>query len=374
MKKLIFFVSEDWYFCSHRLPLAIAAKKAGYNVTVITRVNECGNIIEQAGLKLVPLNLKRRSTNVFSEMYLLIQLYKIYQNEKPDIVHHIALKPVLYGSMIALLTKVPRVVNALAGLGFLFSSRTYKALLMRPIISILFRLLLNRKNTRVILQNPDDVSLMCNKKIIFKSNVSLIRGSGVDTEIYKYHKEKLESPIVLLASRLLWDKGIKEFVEAARILKDKGIDARFVLVGEGDIENPSVVPIKQLQCWANEGVIEWWGREDDMPSILAQAHIVCLPSFYGEGVPKVLIEAASCGRPIVTTNTPGCKEIVKHNVNGFLVPIRESYAVAEAIGTLINSPDLRSKMGLKGRMLVKTEFSLEQVNQETLSVYRDLFH
>ena len=367
-------MSEDWYFCSHRLPLAIAAKKAGYNVTVITRVNECGNIIEQAGLKLVPLNLKRRSTNVFSEMYLLIQLYKIYQNEKPDIVHHIALKPVLYGSMIAFLTKVPRVVNALAGLGFLFSSRTYKALLMRPIISILFRLLLNRKNTRVILQNPDDVSLMCNKKIIFKSNVSLIRGSGVDTEIYKYHKEKLESPIVLLASRLLWDKGIKEFVEAATILKDKGIDARFVLVGEGDIENPSVVPIKQLQYWANEGVIEWWGREDDMPSILAQANIVCLPSFYGEGVPKVLIEAASCGRAIVTTNTPGCKEIVKHNVNGFLVPIRDSYAVAEAIGTLINSPDLRNKMGLKGRMLVKKEFSLEQVNQETLNVYRDLFH
>ena len=174
---------------------------------------------------------------------------------------------------------------------------------------------------------------------------------------------------MILASRLLWDKGVGEFVDAARQLKQQGVSARFVLVGEGDSENPAAIPDHQLQAWHEQGAVEWWGRREDMPKVLAGSHIVCLPSAYGEGVPKVLIEAAACGRPIVTTDAPGCREIVENGLNGFLVPLHDATAVAEVLKKLIDSPQLRRTMGMRGRELVEREFSLDKVNNETLSLY-----
>lgn len=369
--KIFYWVTEDWYFCSHRLDLAIAAKEYGFDVTVITRVRSHGGRIKAAGIKIIPLDLSRRGMNPLAEFRIINRLISIYRDEQPDIVHHVALKPVLYGTIASLFARVPCVVNALAGMGFLFSSQSLKARAVRPLVKMVFRLLLNRRNSRVILQNPDDVRLMCDSRVLNRERIALIRGSGVDTRKFTVMPEQSGQPIVVLASRLLWDKGVGEFVDAAKQLKVQGVRARFVLVGEGDAANPANIPDKQLQNWQEEGNVEWWGRRDDMPQIFAQAHIVCLPS-YREGLPKVLIEAASCGRPIVTTDAPGCREIVQDGVNGFLVPVRDATAVAEALRKMIGSPELRSQFGARGRDLVEREFTQEKVNTETLKVYEGL--
>ncbi len=224
----------------------------------------------------------------------------------------------------------------------------------------------------LILQNPDDVDLLVGSGTVNRDRVSLVMGSGVDTEEYSQQPESNSVPVVLLASRLLWDKGIGEFVEAASVLKKEGIRVRFVLAGEGDDENPGSISNSQLNTWQDQGDVELWGRRSDMPTVFAKSHIVCLPTNYGEGVPKVLIEAASCGRPIVTTDTPGCREIVKDGVNGILVPTKDVDALVRAIRTLLNSPDLRSRMGHEGRLLVKRKFSLSKVVSETLAVYESM--
>ncbi len=370
--KLLFFVSEDWYFCSHRLSLALAAVEVGFDVTVVTRVRSHGEQIKSSGLKLIPFELSRRGMNPLRELLVIGRLVSIYRDAQPDIVHHVALKPVLYGTIASLFAKVPCVVNALAGLGFLFSSQSLKVRSVRPLVKLVFRLLLNRRNSRVILQNPDDVRLMCDGHVLNRQRIALIRGSGVDIRQFTVLPEPSGQPIVILASRLLWDKGVGEFVEAAKQLRAQGVSARFVLVGEGDAANPSAIPDKQLRYWHEKGDVEWWGRRDDMPAVIGQSHIVCLPSSYREGVPKVLIEAASCGRPIVTTDAPGCREIVLDGVNGFLVPLRDATAVAEALKELLDSSDLRRKMGARGRALVEKEFSLDRVNNETLALYEEL--
>ncbi len=371
-KKLLFFVTEDWYFCSHRLPLALAAKEAGFDVSVVTRVRSHGEQIKSAGLRLFPLELSRRGINPLRELQVIGGLVSIYRAEQPDIVHHVALKPVMYGSIASRMANIPHIVNAMAGLGFLFSSRSLKARIVRPLVMRIFRFLLNFRGSRVILQNPDDVRVMCDSGVVERSRIALIRGSGVDTLEFPVQAEPAAEPLVILASRLLWDKGIGEFVEAARQLRRQGVSARFALVGEGDAENPSTISDEQLRAWHEEGVIELWGRKEDMPNVFARSHIVCLPSSYGEGVPRVLIEAAACGRPIVTTDAPGCREIVQDGLNGFLVPLRDAAAVAEALKKLIDSPVLRRTMGAKGRELVESEFSLERVNNETLALYGEL--
>jgi glycosyltransferase involved in cell wall biosynthesis len=320
-------------------------------------------------LKLIPIEISRRSKNPFVEVALVWQLTKIYKDLRPDIVHHVAVKPVIYGSIAAKLAGVPAVVNAMAGLGFLFSSEKFLARVLRPTIKFVFRFLLNNQRTTVILQNPDDLEVLCGGGIVDRNRVRLIRGSGVDTAIYKRWHETEEVPIVLLASRLLWDKGIGEFVEAARRIRREGMQVRFVIAGVGDDENPTSISSSQLQEWSEEGDVEIWGHCTDMPAVFAGVHIVCLPTNYGEGVPKVLIEAASCGRPIVATDAPGCREIVIDGKNGILIQVSDSEALATAIRKLLRSPETRSRMGEFGRKLVEEKFALERVNRETLEIY-----
>jgi glycosyltransferase involved in cell wall biosynthesis len=372
--KLLYFVTEDWYFCSHRLPLALAAQDAGYDVAVVTHVNEHGEAIRRARIRLIPFSLSRRGMNPLSELAVLARLIVLYRKEKPDLVHHVAMKPVLYGSLAARLSGVPHVVNALAGLGYVFTSDQPKAKLLRPVIGSVFSMLLNSRRSRLILQNQDDRSLFIRKQFISEERIRLIRGSGVDTAVFSPTPEPAGIPVVMLASRMLWDKGIKEFVEAARQLKTRSVYARFVLVGDTDPHNPSAIPKEQLTAWQSEGVIEWWGHKEDMPTVFSKSHIICLPSFYGEGVPKVLIEAAASGRPIVTTNTPGCREIVKNEENGLLVPVRNAEELADAIQRLVASPELRKKMGARGREIVVSEFAIEKVISETMTVYEELLN
>ena len=363
--KLLFFVTEDWYFCSHRLALAVAAREAGFGVVVVTRVREHGEVIRRAGLDLIPFEISRRGLNPFRELGALTRLTDLYRREKPDLVHHVAMKPVLYGTLAARLAGVPHIVNALAGMGWLFTSASLMARFIKPLVALTFRFLL--RQTSVIVQNPDDAALMAG---IGLGRTRLIRGSGVDAKAFRPGIEPNGTPLVVLPARMLWDKGVGEFVEAARQLKARGVVACFALVGEPDPENPASVSKAQLAAWHAETVVEWWGQRANMPQILAQAHVVCLPS-YREGLPKALLEAAACGRPIVTTNVPGCREIVRDGDNGLLVPVCDAPALAEALARLIADPDMRRRMGERGRALVVGEFSQERVIAETLAVYRE---
>lgn len=362
--KLLFFVSEDWYFCSHRLSLAVAASKAGYEVVVLTRVNKHGETIRSAGLRLIPFSLSRRGMNLVGELLTLLRLFLVYRREKPDLVHHVAMKPVLYGTLAARLNRVPNVVNALAGMGWLFTSGSVTARFLNPLVRLAFRVLL--RPTGVMVQNPDDAALMADLGL---PNIHVVRGSGVDIRQFKPHGEVPGVPLVVLPARMLWDKGIGEFVAAARQLKVRGVSGRFALVGAPDKENPTSISLKQLADWQNEGVVEYWGHRDDMAEVLSLAHIVCLPS-YREGLPKALLEAAACGRPIVATDATGCREIVRDGENGLLVPLRNSQALADAIERLLNDASLRHRFGQRSRKIIEAEFSLEQIVAETLAVYR----
>lgn len=369
--RLLFVVTEDWYFCSHRLHIAVAARRAGFDVAVATRVGRDAARIEAAGLRLHGIGLARGGLHPWRELMSFLELLRIYRRERPDLVHHVAVKPVIYGSLAAWLSGVPRVVNALAGLGFLFSSRSLKARLLRPLATIAYRLLLGGRGRVLILQNPDDRDMFARRGLAPTAAIRLIRGSGVDTGRYCPRPEPEGVPLVVLPARLLRDKGVLEFVEAARILRANGVAARFALVGEGDPENPASIAPARIDAWRAEGVVEAWGRRDDMADVFGLSALVCLPS-YREGLPKALLEAASCGRAIVATDVPGCREAVAHGDNGLLVPPHDATALAGAIASLLADPSLRRRMGERGRQRVVAQFAEDRIAAETLAVYREL--
>lgn len=369
--KLLFVVSEDWYFWSHRLPLALTARNADFDVVLATHITELKDAIEAAGVRVLPLDIRRSSMNPIEGLKLLITLIDLYKRERPDIVHHVAMKPVLCGSIAARLAGVRAVVNALAGLGFVFVSSSAKARLLRPPMRGALRWALNRSGSVLILQNPEDLDQFVSGGLIARERACLIRGSGVDTVQFRCAPEPGGIPIVVLPARMLWDKGVGEFINAARRLRARGVEGRFVLVGEPDQANPSAISKDQLDAWQREGIVEWWGHRPDMSMVLTCSHIVCLPS-YGEGLPKVLLEGAACGRPLVATNVRGCREIVRDGDNGLLVPVRDVEALAGAIERLITNRALRKRMGARGREIVEAEFTDKLVANQTLKIYRKL--
>jgi glycosyltransferase involved in cell wall biosynthesis len=364
--KLLFLVTEDWYFVSHRLSIAMAAREAGYEVAVATRVAKHADIIQKAGIRLIPFELSRRAGNPMLEFWALV---KLYRREKPDIVHHVALKPVLYGALAVRFTNISAQVNAVTGLGWLYISNNPIVRFGRPLITWFLVHLLNFQNSRVIVQNPDDEELLA-KAGVLPSRIRMVQGAGVDTDKFLPTSE-LKGPIcVVLAARLLWDKGVGEFVDAARDLKQKVSNVRFVLVGNPDHDNPASILEETIRAWEKENIVEWWGHHKEMVPIFHSTHIACLPS-YREGLPKVLIEAASCGLPIVSTDVPGCREIVRDNYNGILVPKCDSFSLSNALLRLIEDPDLRAKMGKRSRELVLDKFSSKHVIANTLNIYKE---
>jgi glycosyltransferase involved in cell wall biosynthesis len=369
--KLLYFVTEDWYFCSHRLALAKAALQAGFDVSVLTRVTQHGDIIRSSNISLIPLNMERGSVNPIFEINTLWKTWKVYHQKKPDLAHHVALKPVLYGGLVAITIPHLKVVNLIAGLGGIFSSRNWKALMLRPFVKSIFRILFRRANTVTIVQNREDFDLLRFDLKVPESKLKLVKGSGVNIELF--HPTKIDNQIVNMAlvSRLLWDKGIGEFVEAVKVLKQKGLVFNAFLVGQPDIENIASINTEQLQAWQREGYVQCLGYIEDVAQFWRNMHIAVLPS-YREGLPKCLLEAASCGRPIVTTHTSGCKEIVEDGINGILVPVRAVNELAEALERLILNKSLREQMGAAGRKKVEREFSDEIVLQQTLDVYQEL--
>jgi len=366
---LLFVVTEDWYFCSHRMQLAVAAKKAGYNVAVVTQETNHGDEIRQAGLRLIPIKFQRSGRNPFSDLMTMRSLIRIYRTEQPDLIHHVSLKPILYGSIAARFSGISNVINAMTGLGYVFSSEDLFARFIRFLISPFLRYIFSDRMTMIIFQNRDDLKTLEDRNLVKHEQAVIIRGSGVDTDIYVPGEDNTDIPQVILVARMLWDKGVGEFVQAAKLLIEKGIPVRFILIGDSDSENPAAISIEQLKAWQSEKVIEWMGRRDDIPKLLQQSTIACLPS-YREGLPKFLLEAASVGLPIVTADVPGCREVVINGENGYLVPPRNPEALADAIEKLLNDKALRREMGGKGRALVEREFGIEKIVEETLSLYQ----
>ena len=371
MPRLLYLVNIPRFFVSHRLPLALAAREAGYEVIVATATGDAEHVarILDANLPFHPLSLSQHGTDLYTEMHTFRAIDRLYGLVQPDIVHQVTIKPILYGGIVARRRRVPAVVNAISGLGHLFVAAGAKAAVLRQGAKGAYRFALNHPNSCTIFQNPDDKALFVRNRLLPESRTLVIKGSGVDVHMFQPQPEPDGVPVVLFAGRLLWQKGLGEFVEAARQLRAAGVSARFVVVGYSEPSSPAAVPLEKLEAWQEEGVIEWWGRRDDMPAVFAQAHMVCLPSAYGEGVPKVLIEAAACGRPLVTTDSPGCREIARHEVNGLLIPVHDVTALAAALTRLIEVPDLRQRLGAAGREIAAEEFSQRQVNEVTLGLY-----
>ncbi len=370
-RRLLILVSEDWYFCSHRLPLGRALHAAGADVVVACRVRDHGDVIRDAGLRLAPIGLDRSGLNPVRDLATVHEILQLYRREKPDIVHHVALKPTLYGSLCAWLTGVPNVINALGGLGYMFASDAPAAQLLQPFVRFALCRLLNRRNTRTILQNPDDMRLFENSLGIRRDNLAMIRGAGVDMEHFRPTPFPKGVPVAVCVSRMLWDKGIRELVDAARLLRDRGVALRVRLVGPTD-NNPASIPQETLDAWRSEGVVEVAGPSDDIVGEYAHAHIAVLPSYYGEGLPKSLLEAAACGRPMVATDWPGCREICRNGVTGVSVPPRDSQALADALERLASDMALCVRLGAEARRLTETEFAEPIVLDATLRLYRAL--
>lgn len=364
--RVLFLVSEDWFFAVHFLERALAIRAAGFDVAVATRVRAQGERIRAAGIELLPLELARRGKNPLTEFGTVRDIAAIYRAYRPDLVHHIAMKPILYGSTAARWVGVPAVVNELTGMGFLFTSTDVVRRVVRQPMWIAYRTSL--RTGRTIVQNRDDLALLIRKNIVDPARASVVYGAGVDTTRFAPSPEPAGDPLVVLPARMLTDKGVGEFVAAGRILRERGVQVRLALVGTPDPANPAAIAEAQLRAWVAEGVVEWWGWRDDMLAVYSAAHVVCLPS-YREGLPRSLIEGAACGRPIVTTDVPGCREAVVDGSTGLLVPAENGSALADAIQRMVTDPGLRQRMGAAGRQLALAKFGVDRVVADTLEVY-----
>jgi glycosyltransferase involved in cell wall biosynthesis len=367
--KVLFLVTEDWYFWSHRLALAQTLLEAGFEVVVACRVREHGDRIAAAGFTLVPLRWRRRGDAILGGLLALAEIVRLYRRTRPLIVHHVALKPVVFGSLAALVAGVQHQVNLIAGLGFVFVSANLLARLQRLAIVLALRFLANRRGSRVIVQNEDDREELLRRNIFDPERIHLVRGSGVNLAWFKPLPEPPGVVTGAVVCRMLRYKGVGTAVDAVRILRQRGIPFRLLLAGPTDPDNPSSHGEAELRQWQREGLVEWLGPVEDVRTVWARAHIALFPSMYREGVPKALLEAAACARPIITTNTPGCRDVVQHGENGLVVDQDSAEALADAIARLATDAALRQRMGANGRRHAALGFSEEIVTKGTLAVY-----
>ena len=367
--KLLYFINIPRFFLSHRLDLAIAARMAGYEVHVASSDNDLKSIqrIENLGFPYHPVKISQHGINPLAELLTIFSIIKLYRKLRPDIVHQVSIKPVLYGGFAAKISRISSVVGAMSGLGYLFSNKTKKVQYLARMLFPLLKASLSGPNVHLIFQNRDDMRFFVDNKLISQNRAVLIRGSGVDLNVFRPVAEKPGKPKVLFAGRLLWQKGVREFVETAKVLSEH---ADFIVAGYPEKTSRDSVPVDVLKRWHDQGIVTWLGNCDDMPSIYAMSNIVCLPTTYGEGIPKVLLEASACERSIVATDVPGCREVIKDGENGFLVPQEKIAPLVEKIALLIRDSGLRKRMGKKGRQIVKENFTIETVNELTLLLYQ----
>lgn len=375
--RIVLFANTEWYLYNFRRSLALALKDAGHDVLLLSPPGPYGEKLRALGLRWEPLpGMDRRSLNPLREAALLWHLVRLFRRERPALVHGFTIKCAVYGSLAARLAGAPARVNAVAGLGYTFISDSAKARLLRPLVRVLLRLALAGRGARLVLQNPDDVALFTQAGLVDPAHVRLIEGSGVDCTRFAAKPASAAASAaspwrVLLPARLLWDKGLGEYVHAARRLRAEGRPLHFLLAGEPDPGNPASVPAATVRGWSDAGDIEWLGHVDDMPALLATVDIVALPS-YREGLPKGLIEAGACALPLVTTDVPGCREVVAHDVDGLLVPVRDGDALADAIARLQADPALARRLGEAARAKALARFDERSVVARTLAVYAEL--
>ena len=370
-KKLLFIVNIDWFFLSHRLPIAKEALNQGYEVHIATTISDKLIVLRNNGLIVHPLNLHRSNVKIFRLAAEFREILSIMRKVKPDVVHLVTIKPVLLGGIAARLASIPAVVFAVSGLGFVFIDKGVLSKFRRKAISFLYHFAFRHKNKRVIFQNTDDQSILSNLSKLSVSESVLIAGSGVDLSVYHNQPYPKGLPVVLFAARLLEDKGIREFVQAAKLVNSSGNCARFIIAGEPDLLNPATIKQQEFDQWQKEGVVELLGYCEDMIEVLALSTIVVLPS-YREGFPKILIEAAACGRAVITTDVPGCRDAIEDGITGFMVPVRNSKALAEKICILLDNPLLCRKMGKAGRDRAKEVFDVNKVVAKHIEIYAEL--
>lgn len=368
---LLFVVNIPEFFLSHRLPLAIGARNAGFTVHIATGPGSAGQEITELGFEHHLLPISRSGRNPFAELRTLWELYRLMRTIKPDLVHLVTIKPVLYGGLMARLSGVPAMVAAISGLGTVFVDRDQKRSWIRRGVKWLYRLALGHPNAKVIFQNPDDRAALTHMGAVSNDKTALIRGSGVSLASCPMRPEPEGVPVVTFAARLLEDKGVREFIEAARVLKERGVVARFWLAGSPDPGNLTSISEKELSHWSKDGCVEILGYRSDIPNLFANSNIVVLPS-YREGLPKALVEAAACGRAVVTTDVPGCRDAIEPESTGLLVPVRDASALVNAIRFLIENPERRKQMGASGRALAEREFAIEKVVDAHLAIYHEL--
>jgi glycosyltransferase involved in cell wall biosynthesis len=374
--RLLFVVNADWFFVSHRLQLARACLDAGYEVAVCAGESGYRRQIEALGIRFFALSIDRGGTHPLRDAKTLAQLVRTYREFRPDLVHHVTIKPVIYGSIAARATGVQGVVNAVSGLGYAFIPRAnerWRNIALRAALRAAYRVSLAGSRTRVIFQNEDDRQTFVDAGLVAAAHTTLIRGSGVDLKSFRETPLPDGDLVAVLPARLLFDKGVSEFVGAARRLKSRHPTARFVLLGRLDPDNPAAISQQQVEEWVAEGVVEWWPQRDhaDMPGVLQQTHVVVLPS-YREGLPLALAEAAASGRAVITTDVPGCRDAVVDGQTGWLVPVRNVEALEEALHeALVDRPMLAGK-GAAARRLAEERFSFDQVVRRTQATYAEL--
>jgi len=370
-KRVLFVVNSFEYFVSHRLPIALEARRNGWEVHTAS-FGEPPRILRELGLMTHSITLVRGGVNPFIEAKSIYELFGLFKRVRPELVHLVTTKPVLYGGLAARLAQVPRALYAVAGLGSVFVKENGRLGLLRRLLQAFYRQSLKHPNSSVIFQNTADRTALIAIGAVQVDRARLIPGSGVDLQAYPVLPEPAGKLVVTMAARLLRDKGVVEFVEAAHLLHERGVDCEFRLIGEADPCNPSTVTEAELGQWRDAGHVRLLGYRKDIAHQYAQSHVVCLPSYYGEGLPKCLIEAASCGRAVVTTEVPGCRDAIEPDVSGLLVTPRDARALADAIQRLIECPQMRRQMALEGRRLAESKFAIEKIVAAHMGIYREL--
>ena len=371
--KVLFFANTDWYLYNFKLSLAQAVRERGDEVLLVSPPGPYGEKLAAKGFRWIAAPMERRSLNPLRELGLLLWLFRLMRRERVDLVHSFTIKCAVYGALTGRLAGAKR-VNAVAGMGYVFTGDAPLARLLRPVVRALMRVSLGGGGARLIIQNSDDVAMLSKAGVAAADMIRLVRGSGVDCARFLPPAPDAANRTgfrVVLASRLLWDKGVGEFVEAARKIKADDAAVEFVLAGAPDPGNPASVDEAAARAWQAEGLVTWLGHVDDMPALFAQADVVALPS-YREGLPKSLIEAAACARPLVTTDVEGCREVVTHEIDGLLVPARDPLALAAAIARLRADPALARRLGEAARAKALTDFDERIVIAKTLAVYDEL--
>ncbi|GAP07537.1 glycosyltransferase [Anaerolinea thermolimosa] len=366
--KILLVANTDWFLYNYRLNFARFLREQGHEVALVSPNGQYASALQGAGFRWVCWEVGRQSLTPWKELGALLRLVKIYREERPDVVNHLTIKPVLYGGFAAKLVGVPRVVSNITGRGYVLVSEERKARLLRPLVLTLYRFILQSARQQALFENDSDRNFFIKQGLIRPERAHLLTGLGVDIERFHPVVHNHKVPLVLFAGRFLREKGVEELVEAGKILRQRGVSFRLVLTGDVDPGNPLSLEQETVQTWVNTGLAEWWGFQSKMEDIYAQADVFVFPSFYGEGLPSALMEAAACGLPIVASDLPGCRAAVEDGVNGFIVPVRDVESLANRLEDLLRSEDLRREMGTASRQIALQRFNQNAVNRQILAV------